>query len=205
MKLDPDSLQVIFVAGLAASAHQDYAGAVRYWEVLLPQLTPGSVDAETIGAALEEARALAGKAPPAKPALAAAGPAAEAKKDVPAKTGAAGRKEAISGEVTISGKVAARANPDDLLFIFARNPEGSRMPLAVLRTQVSELPYRFVLDDTLSLPGGQKISDLAAVSLEARVAKAGKAQSAPGDLFGVTERVKPGSSQVKIVIDQVQP
>lgn len=113
--------------------------------------------------------------------------------------------EAISGEVTLSGKIAAQATPDDVLFIFARAEEGSRMPLAVMRTRVAELPLAFRLDDSMALPGGKKISEFRAVSVEARVAKAGKAQSSSGDLFGTLRGVKPGSKGIKLVIDQVQP
>jgi len=79
------------------------------------------------------------------------------------------------------------------------------MPLAVIRTQVSELPLKFRLDDTRGIPGGQKISSFKTVTIEARVAKAGKAQSTSGDLFVTIKNVKVGSKNVKLVIDQVQP
>ena len=117
---------------------------------------------------------------------------------------AAAGRESIGGEVTISGKIAAQAQPDDLLFVFARADEGSRMPLAVLRLHVADLPFSFRLDDTLALPGGKKISEFATVSIEARIAKAGKAQTSAGDLFGSVKSVTPGSRGVKLVIDQVQ-
>lgn len=42
------------------------------------------------------------------------------------------------------------------------------------------------------------------VVIEARVAKAGMAQSTSGDLFGVVEGVKPGSKDIKVVINQIQ-
>lgn len=105
----------------------------------------------------------------------------------------------------MSGKVAAQAQPDDLLFVFARAGEGSRMPLAVVRAKVTDLPLSFAFDDAMALPGGQKISDLPAITIEARVAKSGQAQSASGDLFGSVSGVKPGSQGIKVVIDQVQP
>lgn len=105
----------------------------------------------------------------------------------------------------MSGKVAAQAQPDDLLFVFARAGEGSRMPLAVVRAKVADLPLSFAFDDAMALPGGQKISDLPAITIEARVAKSGQAQSASGDLYGSVSGVKPGSLGIKVVIDQVQP
>ncbi len=79
------------------------------------------------------------------------------------------------------------------------------MPLAVMRAQVAELPLSFKFDDSMALPGGKKISDHTTVTIEARVAKAGKAQTSSGDLFGSSKGIKPGSTNVKVVIDQVQP
>lgn len=194
LKIDPDEPQALFLAGAAASERKDFSAVAEYWGRLLPQLEPGSEEAQTLAAAVTKAREIAaqmnektgaGSGPPAKK--------------------AADGKEAISGEVTISGKIAAQAKPDDLLFVFARAEEGSRMPLAVMRTQVAELPLSFGFDDSMALPGGKKISEFTTVSLEARVAKAGKAQSSSGDLFGSIKGVKPGSKNNKLVIDQVQP
>lgn len=77
--------------------------------------------------------------------------------------------------------------------------------LAVVRAQLADLPLKFRFDDSMALPGGKKISGFKTVSVEARVAKAGKAQSSSGDLFGSIKGVKPGSKNIKLVIDQIQP
>ena len=185
LKLDPDEPQSLFLAGAAANDRQDYAAVVEYWGRLLPLLDPASQDGQAIGAAVDKARASVAQGKPAGK--------------------AAVSKEAIGGEVTISGKIAAQAKPDDVLFIFARADEGSRMLLAVLRLVVADLPFTFRLDDTMALPGGKKISEFAKVTIEARIAKAGRAQTSSGDLFGSVKGVTPGSQGVKLVIDQVQP
>ena len=184
LKLDPGEPQSLFLAGAAASERKDYAAVVEYWGRLQAQLDPGSPDGQAIAEAVDQARAAAAQGQGGGQ--------------------AASGREAISGEVTISGKIAAQALPDDLLFVFARADEGSRMPLAVLRLRVADLPFSFRLDDTLALPGGKKISEFATVSIEARVAKAGKAQTSAGDLFGSVKGVTPGRRGVKLVIDQVQ-
>ena len=186
LKIDPLEPQALFLSGAAASERKDFAAVADYWGRLLPQLEAGSEEAKSLGEAVDKARAIAeGK-------VAAPEPAAPA-------------PEKVSGEVTLSGKVAAQAQPDDLLFVFARAGEGSRMPLAVVRAKVADLPLSFAFDDTMALPGGQKISDLPAITIEARVAKSGQAQSVSGDLFGSVKGVKPGSGAIKVVIDQVQP
>ncbi len=186
LKIDPAEPQALFLAGAAASERRDFAAVVDYWGRLLPQLEAGSEEAKSLGEAVDKARAIVeGKVGTAEP--------------------TAQAPETVSGEVALSGKVAAQAKPDDLLFVFARPDEGSRMPLAVVRAKVADLPLQFSFDDSMALSGGQKISDLGTISIEARVAKAGKAQSSSDDLFGIVKGVKPGTRDVKVVIDQVQP
>jgi hypothetical protein len=64
---------------------------------------------------------------------------------------------------------------------------------------------RFSLDDSMSLAGGEKLSAHRSVTIEARIAKSGMAQTAGGDLFGRQTSVKAGTSGIKLVIDQVVP
>lgn len=192
LEIDPNEPQALFLAGAAASERRDFSAVARYWESLLLQLEPGSEEAQSLALAVAKAReidAQSGGKPPGKTTAGANAISAES----------------ISGVVTISGNIAAQAKPGDLLFVFARAEEGSRMPLAVVRAQLADLPLKFRFDDSMALPGGKKISAFKTVSIEARVAKAGKAQSSSGDLFGSVRGIKPGSKNVKLVIDQVQP
>lgn len=130
--------------------------------------------------------------PPAQPAAASA----------PAKSGGA---ERVAGTVTLSGELARQAAPGDTVFIFARaaGPNSPRMPLAVLRATVSELPKTFELTDGMAMAPNVKLSDFPQITVEARVSKAGNATSQPGDLIGASAPVKPGTSGIKVVIDRV--
>ena len=190
LKANPDEPMALFVAGESANARRDYAAIVDYWGRLLLQVEPGSQDARTLGAAVDQAKEL----------LASQG-------GTPAvKTNSAAAATAVSGEVILSGKLSAQTRPEDPVFIFARPADGSsRMPLAVVRITVADLPYRFRLDDSTAMQGGQKLSEVPAVALEARIARAGMATRSSGDLFGVAENTRVGSRDVRLVIDQVQP
>lgn len=187
LKIDPDAPLALFLAGAAATDRNDFAAVVTHWGRLLPQLEPGTEDALSIGAAVDKAREIVKQSggKPFKPAAASA--------------------ETISGEVSLSGKLIAQAKPEDLLFVFARSGEGSRMPLAAMKAKVADLPLSFRFDDSMALQGGKKISEFKTVSVEARIAKAGTAQSSSGDLFGSLNGIKPGSKNLKLVIDKVQP
>lgn len=67
------------------------------------------------------------------------------------------------------------------------------MPLAATRARVGGLPLRFRFDDSMALAGGRKISGFKTIRIEARIAKAGQAQTSSGDLYGTLAGVKPGS------------
>lgn len=187
LKLDPNEPQSLLLAGAAASDRRDFAAAAEYWDRLLPQLEPGSEEAASLEGAIGKARELAAQQQGgSKPAKAATGP-------------------SIGGQVTLSAKLAAQTSPDDVLFVFARAEDGQRMPLAAMRSTVGNLPLSFRLDDSMSLPGGRKLSEFKTVRVEARIAKAGKAQTSSGDLFGGVSGIKPGKQDVRLTIDQVQP
>ncbi|WP_300455105.1 c-type cytochrome biogenesis protein CcmI [Accumulibacter sp.] len=189
LAIDPDEPQALLLAGAAASDRHQFVAAADYWGRLLTQLPPGSEEAEALAAAVAKAREIA---------------AGQKANGPPGKAPTVGTS-AVSGEVALSGKLAGQAKPTDVLFVFARAATGSRMPLAALRATVADLPLRFRLDDSMAMAGGKKLSDFPSVTVEARVAKAGTAQSSSGDLFGRLESVKPGSQNLRLLIDQVQP
>ena len=186
LALNPDEPQALFLAGAAAADRGDYAAVIKAWSRLLAQMDKNSDEARAVEAAINDARAKAGQG------------------NIKKKPDAA-QLESIRGEVRLKREYAGRVSPDDTVFIFARANEGSRMPLAVLRLRAGDLPYRFVLDDTLALPGGQKLSSQASVTVEARIAKAGAAQISSGDLYGTVAGIKPGATAVRLAIDQIQP
>lgn len=109
--------------------------------------------------------------------------------------------EAISGTVTLSQKLADKVAPTDYVFILVRAVEGPRMPIAVFRKQVKDLPLKYVLDDSMSMQPQVKISSFSQVKVAARISKSGSAVTRAGDLEGVSPAIKPGTSGVDIVID----
>ena len=140
---------------------------------------------------------------PSRPRTAAAEPATVAPPKAPAPTSAA--SSGVEGRVEIDAKLASKVAPGDTLFIFARDPEGSRMPLAVVRGSASELPKSFALTDAMAMTPNNTISRARTVVVEARTSKSGSATPQSGDLRGVSAPVPPGAGKVRVVIDQVVP
>jgi cytochrome c-type biogenesis protein CcmH len=111
----------------------------------------------------------------------------------------------ITGRVTLAPALAAQVQPGDTVFIFARHPQGSRMPLAVQRAKASDLPLDFKLDDSMAMSPESRLSSVAEVRIEARISRSGSATPATGDLIGAGPMVKPGATRVEVTIDQVRP
>jgi cytochrome c-type biogenesis protein CcmH len=79
------------------------------------------------------------------------------------------------------------------------------MPLAVVRIPASELPKEFTLDDSMGMAAGAKLSSAGEVVVEARLSRTGNALPQPGDLFGRSAPVKPGTTGLRITVDQTVP
>ena len=109
----------------------------------------------------------------------------------------------VSGTVTLAKPLAGKAAPDDTVYVFARAAEGSRVPLAILRKQVKDLPLKFTLDDSMAMSPAAKLSGAPKVIVGARISKSGGALAQPGDLQGLSAPVAVGSSGLAIEISQV--
>jgi cytochrome c-type biogenesis protein CcmH len=201
LKIDPDNAKALALAGTAAFDRKDYAGAVRYWERLAAIAPPDNQFMAQLQGSIAEARELGGLGPatPGQPAQAAAAPRAEAAPAPVATSGNAG----VRGTVRLAPAMAKLAAPTDTVFIFARAAEGPRMPLAILRKQVKDLPADFSLDDSLAMSPAAKLSLFPKIVVSARVSKSGQAQPSAGDLSGQSAAVANNASGVGVEINEV--
>ncbi|HYA47340.1 MAG TPA: c-type cytochrome biogenesis protein CcmI [Burkholderiales bacterium] len=184
LEADPNNVKALALAGTAAFDRKNYAEAVRHWERIAQLVPPGSQFADSLQASIAEARELGGMRP------------------APGKAPAAvAQVGSVSGIARLSPKLAGRVAPTDTVFVFARAAEGPRMPLAVLRKQVRDLPVTFVLDDSMAMAPQMKLSGFSQVVVGARVSKTASANPQPGDLEGQSVPVKVGARGVAVVID----
>ncbi len=194
LKIDPNNIKALSLAGTQAFNQQDYKGALKHWEKVVA-LAPDNEMARQIQSGIDEARKLAGggATPGAAPA--------------PAKSFAAAGAS-VSGTVTLDPALAAKAKPEDTVFVFARaaasgDKPGSRMPLAILRKQVKDLPLTFTLDDSMAMTPAATLSSAPRVLVGARISARGEATAQPGDLQGFSAPVAPGAAGLKIHIAEV--
>lgn len=107
----------------------------------------------------------------------------------------------IAGTVRLSPELFAKAAPSDTVFVFARAASGPRMPLAIVRKQVKDLPMRFSLDDSMAMAPNMTLSSFPQVVVGARISKSGNAIAQPGDLESATQAAALGTTGLNVVID----
>ncbi|HEV8261361.1 MAG TPA: c-type cytochrome biogenesis protein CcmI [Burkholderiales bacterium] len=182
LKLEPDNDKALALSGSAAFERKDYKAAIRHWETLLKRPSVSGELAQALSAGLSEARLLS-----------------TGKKTVAA-VPAPGR---VSGTVTLDAALRPRAAPEDTVFVYARAAQGPRMPLAIVKVQVKDLPYNFSLDDSMAMIPEMKLSAFNEVIVGARVSRSGSAKPAAGDLEGASATVSPGANGVTVAINVV--
>jgi len=183
LKADPTNFKALSLGGTIAFEKQDYKQAADLWARAVDRApTDNPPLARQIREALAEARQRAGLPSDEKSApVASSGP-------------------HVSGTITLSAKVRDQVQPDDTVFIFARSVNGPRVPLAIIRKQVKDLPFQFTLDDTQAMSPKFTVSGAQEVVVAARVSRSGEAMPKDGDLAGESAVVKVGSEGVQVEI-----
>lgn len=203
LAIEPTNTKALALSGIAALQGGDPARALAQWQRAIDTAPEGHPIAAELKATLDQARQMAlGGAPGQAPAGGGpTAPGAAANAAPPSANGAVtAGAGAISGRITLSPALAARVQPDDTVFVFARPAEGSRMPLAIQRHRVRDLPLEFTLDDRHAMSPAATLSSASSVVIEARVSRSGNATPSPGDLQGVSARIAPGTKGLAIEI-----
>lgn len=185
---DPRHVKALALAGSVAFEVRDYAAARAHWERLIAVIPGDSDMARSVRNSVLQARELE------------SGVAASTTVSTAAATGTS-----VTGRVRLAPALAAQVAPGDTLFVFARAEQGPRMPLAILRGTVGTWPFPFVLDDSMAMGPGLKLSGFPKVLVSARISRSGNALPQAGDLIGQSGPVAPGASGLELVIDRVQP
>jgi len=180
LKLDPNNLLALWLSGSASFSTQNYKVAVQTWDKLNSLLPAQSDESRAIQASIAEARE---------------------KGHLPASAPLVMSDKAVSGIVEVAADLQSKIKAGDILMVIARKP-GERMPVAVLKTDVTKFPMSFVLNDALAMNPQMPISQLPEVSVEVRISKTGMAKAETGDLISKPKIVTVGTSKVRLLIDQ---
>jgi len=111
----------------------------------------------------------------------------------------------LAGRVELAPALAARAAPDDVVFVFARLPDDpAGLPLAAIRKRVDELPFDFRFGERELVGAPARFMGARSVVVTARVSKTGSGLAQAGDLVGSTTTA-PWSTGVVVVIGEAVP
>lgn len=183
---EPRNTKALSLLGSAAFERGDYDAAITRWKKVLALAPADSEIVQVANDNIKEALAAA-----------AAGnqPAVEESSVTPTT-----QATQVAGTVELDPALRSEVKDTDPVFVFARASEGPRFPLAVLRKQVKDLPFSFVLDDSMSMLPDAKLSGFASLVVSARISKSGNATPQVGDLEGSVSSVQPGAKDLKIRI-----
>ncbi len=207
LDIDPQNVSARWLSGLLSFQQGEYTKAASQWEGMLARFEPKGKEAGQLRQFINEARRRGGLPPLQAPMQVAGATGAGAASgstggvEAPTKTGAK-----LTVQVALDPAFAAKADPQETVFIYAKAVAGPPMPLAVQRVHVSQLPLSVTLDDSMAMMPAMRMSSFPKVTVGARISKSGQAIPQSGDLEGEVSPVKPGQNvPVKVVIDRVHP
>ena len=199
LELDPGNVKGLWLAGHWKNQSGAYTEAINYWQQAAAKLPPGSEDAAVIAQQISDVQGQLGISAAPAPAVAAATAAAGPTTD--SVSGAA-----LSVHVALAPELATAAAAEDTVFIYARATQGPRMPLAIVRKQVKDLPVTVTLDDSQAMMPAMKLSNFEQVVVGARISKSGNAMPQSGDLQGSVSPVATQTTEkIQITINNNVP
>ncbi len=181
LALEPDNMNALWLGGMAKAQQGDTVEAAKLWKKLESLLPAGSDSQKEVQDLLSK---LASESPEAM-AIDQSQTTQTAK--VP---DSANSTATIKVEVSLAPGLQNKYKATDTVFIYAQAVSGPKMPLAIVRKQVSDLPLTVSLDDTLAMMPTMRLSNFSQVRLLARISKSGNAIAQPDDLIGVIEQVE---------------
>jgi cytochrome c-type biogenesis protein CcmH len=185
LAIEPDNLAGLWFAANAKAQQGDKkkaVGSLRKLEALLPADSPDKQQLHELIVNTESQMGIA--APPATT-------------EQPATPSVV----SVAIQVSLAKELQPMVKPEDTVFIYAQALSGPKMPLAIIRKTVAELPLTVNLTDAQAMMPNMKLSNFKQVRLLARISKSGNAMPQPGDLIGIIEQANladPNENQIVI-------
>lgn len=181
LRSNPDHLKALALSGTAAFERGDYKNALAPWQKILAIAPPESDIYRSTVTSIQEAEIrLAGN---------------------PAGKAATRRAATVSGAVDIDPQLRPQLDDNAVVFLFAREAGTSLPPVAVTRKRVKDLPFEFVLDDSMSMTPDRRLSEMRQVVIGARISRTGTLENTGNNPQGMSKTVAPGATGVKVYIE----
>lgn len=183
---EPNHPTGLWFAAMVNAQQGDKKSAVTYLKKLEAVLPVGSEDKKQIHEIIVNTEGAPGKPPAAE----------KTETPTPQAIGL------ITVQVNLAEEIRPDTAPEDTVFIYAQAISGPKMPLAIVRKRVGDLPLSVSLSDADAMMPNMKLSNFKEIRLLARVSKSGTAMPQSGDLIGTIETVNTASNEpLKITIN----
>lgn len=189
LAMDAQDPSTLLLVGMDAFFTADYKKAITSWQTILDS-GRADVDRAALMNAIETANL--------RMQSETAGMPNDAHKQVKASA------KSVNVTISISAELAAKASPEDTIFIFARATEGPKVPLAATKVSAKSFPITVTLDDSSGMGGDVKLSDAANVEVIAVLSKQGNIKPQTGDIQGKISKVAVGDTANLVLDTQVQ-
>lgn len=185
LALEPENTMALGLMGIISFNHKKYLEAIQHWEKAIAIIGPNSSSTEPLNVGIQRAKTLYLESGGSEETL---GPKA---------TGP-------QLSVSVSLGQGIKANPEHLVYVYARAWKGPKMPLAITRIKVADLPKTLVLTEAMAMSPAMTLAQAKEVELVARISQDGTATAKPGDWQGTLGPVdmKAIPEQMSIVINQ---
>ncbi|WKJ92105.1 c-type cytochrome biogenesis protein CcmI [Methylomonas montana] len=182
LKLVPEDHTALWLAGMAKAEAGDFAQAIAHWNKLSALLPTNDETLPQLQKMIQMA---------------------EAEQQKPQATASSAASIDINVKVELDAAVKANVEPQHTVFIYAQAVNGPKMPLAIVRKQVADLPASVVLNDSVAMQPQTHLADFKQLRIVARISKTGNAMPQAGDLIGVAQLDSvSGNPSVGITINQ---
>ena len=171
VKQSPDHQTGLWLAGMAKAESGAYSEALQYWQRLKKILPADSESYQELMGLIANVQAQS--------------PGSEVTKSEEITSAEVAIKNVeVQVKVGLSQDIKGKTKPEHTVFIYAQAMNGPKMPLAIVREQVKNLPITVVLSDQQAMSPMMKLSSFDKVKLIARISKTGSAMPQKTDLIG---------------------
>lgn len=176
---EPENTIALGLAGIGAFQSADYATAIQYWEQLIAIEGPNTPNSIALQQGIRTARTRMGVSPEdiaisnevASDEIASSNNAAPSGSTSPR----------IQVNVTLDERIQSQVSPETTVFIYARAWQGAKVPLAITRITVKDLPADVTLTNAMSMAPSMNLSTSEQFELLARVSINGSPVPQSGD------------------------
>lgn len=212
LERNPRHERALWLRGIRDAQNGEASSAIARWTTLLSVLPPES---EVRNSIIEQIKNLAQEAGLPTPDLPAANAMAANAENAGAPVNgttampsdSATTQKQITVSITISDALQAKRKPGDVLYVFARLPDGPKMPLAIQRIADAKFPLQITLDESMGMMPQMSLATAEQVVVGARISQSGIANAQSGDFESSLQTIqftKPDQAAT-LTIDAIRP